>query len=112
MPGDEQPATKDDIKALLAEFSYAFEQKLSNTKAEVLELHSKTTSSLTQKLKDSKNTKWRREGNQRQFEFNLQVTAKLFFYIYIFYIYYYYYFCDKQLLITTAPVNSFGLFNL
>ncbi len=55
MPGEEQPATKatNDIKAtMLAEFSYAFEQKLSNTKAEVLELHSKTTSSLTQKLKD------------------------------------------------------------
>ena len=69
---------KDDIKALLAEFSQAFEQKLNNTKAEVLELHSKTTTSLAQKLKDAKTTKWRREGNQRQFEFNLQVTAKFF----------------------------------
>ena len=76
MPGDEHPATKDDIKAMLAEFSQAFEQKLNNTKAEVLELHSKTTTSLAQKLKDAKTTKWRREGNQRQFEFNLQVTAK------------------------------------
>ena len=76
MPGDEHPATKDDIKAMLAEFSQAFEQKLNNTKAEVLDLHSKTTTSLAQKLKDAKTTKWRREGNQRQFEFNLQVTAK------------------------------------
>ena len=73
MPADDQPATKDDIRAMLAEFSYDFDKKLGNTKAQVLELQSKATSQLIQKLKESKAVKWRREGNQRQFDFNRQV---------------------------------------
>ena len=75
MPGDDQPATKDDIRAILADSSQVFDQKLSNTKEEVLALQLKTTSLLTQKLKDSTKAKWRREGNHRQFEFNQQVSG-------------------------------------
>ena len=75
MLGDDQPATKDDIRAILAEFSQVFDQKLSNTKEEVLALQLKTTSSLTQKLKDSTKAKWRRGGNHRQLEFNQQVSG-------------------------------------
>ena len=76
MPGDDQLATKDDIRVMLAEFAHVFDQKLSNTKAEVLEAQTKTTSCLTQKLKETAKAKWRREGNQRQFDFNQQVPDK------------------------------------
>ena len=79
MSSEDQPSTKEDIRAMLSEFAQVFDHKLSNTKAEVLELNSKTSTLLTQKLKESTKTKWRREGNQRQFDFNQQVSAKCSF---------------------------------
>ena len=66
MMEDELPATKDDIRLMLAEFTQVFVTKLNTTKAEVLEQQSKAASVLSQKLKDSTGTRWRREKNKRQ----------------------------------------------
>ena len=79
MPGADQPVSKDDIRTMVTEFADVFDQRLSDTTAEFLEVQTKNTSLLTHMLKESTKVKWRREGNQRQFDFNQPVPAKCFF---------------------------------
>ena len=77
-PSAGAPATRADIQQLFAAFASTFDDKLSKVKADCTDLQTRAVNSLNDKLKESTNTKWRREGNQRQFQFNQQVPAKYF----------------------------------
>lgn len=85
--GHDQPATKADIEriiqASIAGWTEGIDRKLSNVKTELVELQEKhqalqekSVSELKEKNRASGKKKWKREGNQRQFEFNQQVLAK------------------------------------
>ena len=47
-------------------------------RVEIAQFQEKSVSDLKEKIRDSGKKKWKREGNQRQYEFNQQVLAKCF----------------------------------
>jgi hypothetical protein len=70
-------ATKEDIADLLREFREgqaelrnSFAESLASTKAVFAEENQKTADAFQKKLTTVSETKWKREGNRRQFEFN------------------------------------------
>ena len=70
------PATRADITEIFRNFSSIFDQKLANVQTQFLETQQQTANSLQSKIKETQKAKWKREGNQKQFEHNQQVSAK------------------------------------